>query len=186
MTEHDETLDRMIEALKEPVAIDPALDSRIMSSIEQLPQPGRGTGLRTLLVPRWTLRVSPLGGLAAAAALAAVALAAALLMRPQQTAAPQVAVAAPTEQPKVIQLVLIAPDAKSVAVVGDFNDWSDSATRLVRQQGDGVWWVTLELAPGRYRYAFVVDGTQWRNDPNAPMVEDDFGRANSVVTIGGV
>ena len=43
----------------------------------------------------------------------------------------------------------------------------------------------MPLRPGRYRYAFVVNGTSWRPDPNAPAAEDEFGRANSVVTIGG-
>jgi 1,4-alpha-glucan branching enzyme len=70
-------------------------------------------------------------------------------------------------------------------VVGDFNDWSFSATPLERQPGDDVWWVTVPLRPGRYRYAFVVNGTSWRPDPHAPAAEDEFGRPNSVVTIGG-
>jgi hypothetical protein len=56
---------------------------------------------------------------------------------------------------------------------------------LIRQAGDGVWWINLTLPPGRYRYAFIVDGENWRNDPNAPAAEDEFGRANSVITIGG-
>jgi 1,4-alpha-glucan branching enzyme len=69
--------------------------------------------------------------------------------------------------------------------VGDFNDWNDQSTQLTRQGGDGVWWVTVTLPPGRYRYAFVINGTAWRSDPQAPSAEDDFGRPNSVVTVGG-
>jgi 1,4-alpha-glucan branching enzyme len=99
----------------------------------------------------------------------------------------QVTVAAATEGTagEVTQFVLVAPNAKSVALVGDFNDWNLSATQLARQAGDGIWWVTVSLPPGRYRYAFVVDGSGWRSDPNAPSAEDEFGRPNSVVTIGG-
>ena len=70
-------------------------------------------------------------------------------------------------------------------MVGDFNDWSMSATPLERAPGDGVWYVTVPLEPGRYRYAFVVNGAIWRSDPEAPAAEDEFGRANSVVTVGG-
>jgi 1,4-alpha-glucan branching enzyme len=106
-----------------------------------------------------------------------------LLLRPR-VIVPIVA-AAPSGSGGVTQFVLVAPGAHSVALVGDFNDWDLSATKLVRQGGDGVWYVTLPLRPGRYRYAFVVDGTVWRNDPNAVGMEDDFGRPNSVVTIGG-
>jgi 1,4-alpha-glucan branching enzyme len=130
------------------------------------------------------IQLSPLGGLAAAALLVAVLLGVIRIAGPdgsQPTADADVRSAAgePT------QFVLVAPEAASVAVVGDFNDWSFSATPLARQAGDGMWWVTLPLRPGRYRYAFVVDGTRWRSDPNAPAAEDEFGRPNSVVTIGG-
>jgi 1,4-alpha-glucan branching enzyme len=85
-----------------------------------------------------------------------------------------------------VQFVLVAPGAASVTVVGDFNDWNASATPLMQEAGDGVWWATVPLTPGRYRYSFLVDGTTWRRDPTAaPAVEDEFGRTNSVITIGG-
>ena len=190
MTEHDETLERVIETLKEPVTIDPSFDTKVMAEIEGSPV-HRGSATRTSLpwlARRWTVRVSPLGGLAAAAALAAVALSMVLLSRNGST--PDVSNLQATAEsaapgPEVTQFVLIAPDAESVTLVGDFNDWSASATRLVRQAGDGVWWVNIALPPGRYRYAFIVDGEKWRSDPNAPAAEDEFGRANSVITIGG-
>ena len=183
MTEHDETLEHVIATLKEPVTIDAALDARVMSAVEQLPAyAGAPSQRRSWLARRWTIRVSALGGLAAAAAVAALVVAAALL-RPGREPAPVPAVA--SSGASAMQFVLVAPDAKSVTLVGDFNDWSLSATRLARQAGDGVWWVTVKLPPGRYRYAFIVDGKTWRGDPNAPAAEDDFGRPNSVVTIGG-
>ena len=41
------------------------------------------------------------------------------------------------------------------------------------------------LPPGRYAYAFLVDGQRWIADPAAPpAVGDDFGRPSSVVTVG--
>jgi 1,4-alpha-glucan branching enzyme len=90
--------------------------------------------------------------------------------------------ASPGQQP--LQFVLGAPEASAVTLVGDFNDWSVSATPL-RQAEGGVWTVTVPLPPGRYRYSFVVDGKVWRNDPDAASMEDEFGRPNSVVTVGG-
>jgi hypothetical protein len=182
LAEHDETLARVIDTLKEPVEIDADLDRRVMAAIEA--ESGHSGGAQRWLARRWTIRLSPLGGLAAAAALAGLVLAGSLLLRGRDVIAPSQPIVE-MESPAVTQFVLIAPSAKTVALVGDFNDWSLSATQLVRQAGDGVWWVTVPLAPGRYRYVFVVDGTTWRPDPTAPGAEDEFGRPNSVVTIGG-
>jgi hypothetical protein len=190
LTEHDETLDRVIDSLKEPVTIDASLDKRVMSEIERLPAHSARTARTSLpwRARRWTVRISPVGGLAAAAAIGAIALSAILLSRGgDATATLEVTADAQTAAPaaRVTQFVLVAPDAESVALVGDFNDWSPSGTRLIRQAGDGIWWINVTLPPGRYRYAFIVDGENWRNDPNAPAAEDEFGRANSVITIGG-
>jgi 1,4-alpha-glucan branching enzyme len=81
--------------------------------------------------------------------------------------------------------VLVAPEAASVVVVGDFNDWLAGATPLEAVNG-GLWAVTVPLTPGRYRYAFLVDGSTWVPDPGAPRaLNDDFGRPNSVLTLGG-
>jgi len=49
--------------------------------------------------------------------------------------------------------------------------------------GDGVYEVTLPLAPGTYQYKFVVDGN-WLQDPKNPEGTDDgFGGQNSVLTV---
>jgi 1,4-alpha-glucan branching enzyme len=85
-----------------------------------------------------------------------------------------------------VQFVVVVREASSVALVGDFNDWDDSATPMAPVAGNGVWTVTVPLAAGRYRYSFLVDGLTWLPDPAAPRaLDDDFGRANSVVTVGG-
>ena len=185
MDRTDDILERAAETLKEPVAIDPDLDRRVMAEIGALPPDALEKPKPTWWSRRWTIRLSPVGGLAAAAALAAIALASVSLLRREPSSTVQVAAATDVAE-KVTQFVLVAPNAKSVTLVGDFNDWNLSATSLARQDGDGVWWVTVALPPGRYRYAFVVDGTNWRGDPGAPAAEDDFGRPNSVVTVGGV
>ena len=85
---------------------------------------------------------------------------------------------------QVVQFVLVAPAAREVALVGDFNDWDTHATPLRATASDGLWTVEVPLAPGRHRYAFVVDGEEWRSDPGAPRASGaDFGTPSSVVTV---
>lgn len=86
----------------------------------------------------------------------------------------------------VTRFMLVAPGAKDVSLVGDFNDWDHAATPLVKVARGGVWTVELPLTAGRYSYAFLVDGHRWTADPAAPRaVGDDFGRPSSVVTVRG-
>ncbi len=189
MTDQNHIIDRVVETLKEPVQLDPSLVSRVMAEIEEGPTPHRDVPItRAVLEWFWrrrTIRVSPLGGLAMAAAVAAMVLVGSRILTsgdPSERSMPGAALTAET----VIQFVLVAPEAASVALVGDFNDWNVSATPLVQGQGDGVWSVTVPLTPGRYQYSFLVDGSTWIQDPRAARaVEDEFGRPNSVVTIGG-
>jgi 1,4-alpha-glucan branching enzyme len=83
-----------------------------------------------------------------------------------------------------VQFVLVAPSARSVAVVGDFNGWSSTANPLSSASGN-VWTVQLPLNPGRYNYVFVVDGTTLVPDPAAPPAPlDEFGQPSSVITVG--
>lgn len=184
MTEQEDSLDPIIEILREPVALKPDLTDRVMSEVDRLPPHGVAGASRVRWWRRtWTIRLSPVGGLGLAAAVSLLILSVNLLSRRAGPDRPQGG-----ETPNgggMTQFVLIAPEAQAVTVVGDFNDWSMSATPLERAQGDGVWHVTVPLGPGRYRYAFVVNGVIWRSDPEAPSAEDEFGRANSVVTVGG-
>ena len=84
----------------------------------------------------------------------------------------------------VVQFVLVAPDARTVALVGDFNDWQVGATPLRPTASGRMWTVELPLAPGRHRYAFVLDDGRWVADPSAPRAPGaDFGSPSSVVTV---
>lgn len=85
-----------------------------------------------------------------------------------------------------LQFVLVDRQAGSVALVGDFNDWDPARTPMHAAAASGVWSTVVPLAPGRYRYAFLVDGAQWRADPAAPAsLGEEFGAPSSVVTVGG-
>lgn len=75
-----------------------------------------------------------------------------------------------------------APEAQSVFVAGTFNDWQPDATPLQQQQ-TGIWTIELELAPGIYKYRFVVD-CSWRSDPSASETEaNPFGDQDAVLRI---
>lgn len=77
---------------------------------------------------------------------------------------------------------LDAPAVTSVSLVGDFTNWRTDSVHLARRD-DGRWQVTLKLPPGRYRFAYVVDGGEWRADAAAATVPDDFGRPTSILTV---
>jgi alpha-amylase/alpha-mannosidase (GH57 family) len=74
---------------------------------------------------------------------------------------------------------------KSVSLVGDFNGWSKDETPLVRDSS-GVWKVTRKIGPGIYQYKFVVDGSQYVNDPDNPMTIENYNQSgrNSVFVVG--
>ena len=72
-----------------------------------------------------------------------------------------------------------APTAQSVFLTGSFTVWQ--ARHALRRGADGSWSVILDLPPGRYEYAYVVDG-RWMLNPSAPIVPDGLGgRNNSVI-----
>jgi 1,4-alpha-glucan branching enzyme len=50
-----------------------------------------------------------------------------------------------------------APEAQTVSLVGDFNDWNPDATPMARQP-DGRWMASLDLSHGYHQYMFLVDG----------------------------
>lgn len=70
-----------------------------------------------------------------------------------------------------------------VALVGDFSAWQPIA--LFDHDRDGVWTVTVALPPGRYEYAFVVDGRWVGQDPLAAEYVRTLGEYVSVRYIGG-
>ena len=137
-----------------------------------------------------TVRLTPLRGLAAAAAIGGVMLLGARALERGGAAVnspPRVARSAPPlpDTVRVVQFVFVAPDARRVALVGDFNAWDRDATQLQRGGvNGGVWTVSLALPAGRHEYAFVVDGARWEPDPaSTDAVTDDFGVVSSVVSV---
>lgn len=132
-------------------------------------------------------------GAMAAASVALVAVVGLLQFSPEQIVEVPVPVVgnqaqtasfAPGQESKVyVRLVLLQPDARSVSVAGDFNDWNPGQTKLERSEG-GMWTATIALKPGRYQYMFVIDGNQWVADPLAEEgTGDGFGSQNAVLDV---
>ncbi len=74
---------------------------------------------------------------------------------------------------------ITAPEAMSVALVGDFTHWQQHPVPL-KKTSNGVWTVSVRLAPGTHHYRFIVDG-EWCDDPECAMqVPNAYGTRNSV------
>ena len=58
---------------------------------------------------------------------------------------------------RAMNFICQAPEAQSVSLVGDFNQWTPHAHPM-KQMPDGAWLLTVELKHGHHRYAFLVDG----------------------------
>lgn len=73
-------------------------------------------------------------------------------------------------------------EAKKVCLVGEFNDWDESANPMRKVKG--VWQTTLKLEQNReYQYRFLVNDAEWHNDWNADKyVANNVDGDNSVVT----
>ena len=82
-----------------------------------------------------------------------------------------------------VHFQLNAPQAKKVALTGDFKSWSQSGISM-RKNRSGLWKVGVDLKPGRYEYKFIVDNEWWADPGNQNISSNSFGTANSVVEIG--
>src|SRR5881394_4010218 len=158
--------------------MDPSIDARIMAAIRAT---GQARWPRLLMPRRFTIRPLPWSLAAAAALLVAGFIGAAVPGR--ELLSRFASQRAGTEH---VQFTLVAPDAKKVAVVGDFNAWDPShAAFQARHTGGGVWTVTAKVPVGHHRYSFVVDDSVWMADPMAPRAHDnDFGLPKSALVVG--
>jgi len=81
------------------------------------------------------------------------------------------------------------PGAASVQLVGDWNCWGglssaggmlDPESGAMTPGADGYWTATVDLPRGRYRYAFIVDGSIWMPDESNHVRTTYGGREVSV------
>ncbi len=155
--------------------------SRVMAEIRQNPAPVQSKGPARRLIS-WlgggravTLRLRPVWTLALAAGLATV------LLLPWSNGGPTPGVAQ-----GIANFVGHFPGARSVEVVGSFNDWSRGTLHLSDDDHDGIWHGAAVLPAGPHEYMFVVDGERWVADPLAGRYVDDgfgAGQQNSLVIV---
>ena len=177
-----EAHDRLISAAQMLTAT-PRLSvaSRVMAEIRQNPvhseaRPPVRRLIRWLGRPRAvTVRLRPVWTLALAAGLAAI------LLLPWSNGGPTPGVAE-----GVANFVGHFPGARSVEVVGSFNDWSRGMLHLNDENGNGIWHAAAVLPAGQHEYMFVVDGERWVPDPLAGRYVDDgfgAGQQNSLLIV---
>ena len=80
---------------------------------------------------------------------------------------------------------IAAVGAKSVHIVGDFNDWGIYANPMKRLK-NGDYTIRLELEPAReYQFRYLINESKWENDWNADKyVKSPYGDSdNSVVVL---
>lgn len=77
------------------------------------------------------------------------------------------------------------PEAKSVSLIGDFNNWNRTAHIMERDE-EGKWTAYAEIEPGKHRYKYLIDNMFRLNDPLANLyIPDDNGEMFSMLIIDG-
>jgi hypothetical protein len=77
-----------------------------------------------------------------------------------------------------------APAARMVTVVGDFNNWNVTETKMKKLKS-GDFTTTLELSSNReYRFRYLIDANRWENDWFADKyIPNRYGDDDSVIVI---
>ena len=191
--ETDETIERIAAALRPLPEVDSAKKAQVLVAV--VAERERARERRVRVARRW--RIGGAAGMVAAAGLVA----AVWLRSAKSDASTRVSATSPSPLGattdavlardagrvglRSVQVVLRAPDARRVTVVGDFNAWDATSDAMTRDPASGLWSRTLVLRPGRHVYAFVVDDSVWMRDPRSPEAADaDFGRPGSVMLVG--
>jgi chromosome partitioning protein len=81
------------------------------------------------------------------------------------------------------QFAIHAPDAESVKLAGNFNNWAPTDEFLMERDERGTWTKRVHLKPGTYQYRFLVDGEWIEDRDNLSYVDNAYGGRNSIVEI---
>lgn len=181
--------ERVARVLRAPERFDDDFENELVAAIRADRPIGRTISRSRPLAPAWwgtplTIRLSPLAGLALAASLAAIVSLGTLKLSRQPTLMPAPTVAQTVHDTVNVVRFVFVGEAKSVALVGDFNAWGGQPVHLTATGPNGAWTATVPLASGRHEYAFIVDGKQWVADPFAPTTSDEFNTNSSIITVG--
>ncbi len=81
---------------------------------------------------------------------------------------------------KPVNFYCRAPQAKSVELEGDFNQWTPAA---MRQRAEGWWYLQAELPHGHHQYRFLVDGTPTLDPRSTGVGRDEADEAVSIIAV---
>lgn len=93
---------------------------------------------------------------------------------------------APSSPPNVsglreVRFQLDAAPNRRLFIAGTFNNWNPTQHQLIEKNGS--YSITLNLAPDRYEYKFIIDDV-WCVDPECPdFVPNEKGTLNSVLVV---
>ncbi len=78
----------------------------------------------------------------------------------------------------------LVPEAETVAIVGEFNDWDLENGITMKKQKNGIFKAVVELESGKeYQFRYLVNGENWMNDEEADnYVASPFGTQNCVIS----
>jgi 1,4-alpha-glucan branching enzyme len=87
-----------------------------------------------------------------------------------------------TKGKRRISFSFLAPRAREVSLVADFNNWQPG-NHPMKKGRHGEWTRTVFLLPGTYEYKFYVDGV-WRADErNSKWRKNKYGTRNSLLKV---
>lgn len=81
-----------------------------------------------------------------------------------------------------VSFICSAPEAKSVSVIGDFNEWNPEANRMKRHP-DGSWQSSFPVHSGHHRYQFLIDGVPHLDPQASGVVKIDGDSKASLLSV---
>lgn len=89
------------------------------------------------------------------------------------------------ENTRQVAFELLAPEARSVVLLGDFNHWAAPGVALIGPDSGGKWRLEMVVPGprGRMNYVYLVDEQEYRTDNLRPIESDDYGGGNNILYI---
>ena len=88
----------------------------------------------------------------------------------------------PQKTLRAVNFICNAPQAQTVTLVGDFNEWRPAAHKMQRM-ADGGWHLRVDLKHGHHRYAFLVDGVLTLDPQAQGITRNDQGERVSLIPV---
>jgi hypothetical protein len=84
-----------------------------------------------------------------------------------------------------VHFFLSAPDARTVHLAGDFNNWSSTGYEMRKNPENGTWEISVRLPRDKiYAYNFILDDERWIADPASDVqVDDGYGGQASLLSL---